>query len=101
MSHLIKTTDEIERIRESGRILAKALRRLRSVAVPGVSLMDLDSLAKRIITENGGTPAFLGYRPEGARTKYPFTLCASVNNVIVHGRPSPYRLKSGDVLKLD
>ncbi len=98
---LIKTREEIERITESGRILSTALRKLKSKAAPGVSLIDLDTLARNFIKDAGAEPAFLGYRPDGARTPYPFTLCTSVNDVIVHGRPSSYQLKSGDILKLD
>jgi|SRR3989338_2279608 len=101
MSSLIKTPEEIEKIRVSGKILGFVLRKLSASAAPGVSLLDLDKLAHDLIIQEGGTPAFLGYRPDGARAKFPHTLCASINETIVHGRPSSYKLKSGDVLKLD
>ena len=101
MSNFVKTPEEISRIRDSAKILSKTLRKLSVAAVPGVSLLELDTLARNIIEEAGGRPAFLGYRPYGAKAKYPFTLCASVNETIVHGLPSPYILKDGDVLKLD
>ena len=101
MPALIKTPEEIERIRASGKILGFVLRKLSAVASPGVSLLDLDKLAHDLIVGKGGAPAFLGYRPDGARAKFPHTLCASINETIVHGRPSSYKLKSGDVLKLD
>jgi methionyl aminopeptidase len=70
-------------------------------AAPGVSLLELDRLAKEFIRESGGQPAFLSYRPYGAKERYPFSICTSINDVIVHGRPSAYLLQSGDVLKLD
>lgn len=101
MSKLIKSLSEIVKIRKSGKILAAALRRLREIAKEGVSLSELDALAKAFIIEHGGRPAFLGYRPYGAKSAYPATLCTSLNDVIVHGRPTQYRLKSGDVIKLD
>jgi len=98
---LIKTKAQIELVRESGKILAAVLRKLKTVASVGVSLNELDKLAHDLILDYGGKPAFLGYRPYGARVPYPKTLCASVNDVIVHGVPSNYELKSGDILKLD
>lgn len=98
---MIKTKEQIELIRESGKILAKVLRKLKSVAEVGVTLNELDKLAHDLIIQMGGKPAFLGYRPYGARVPYPKTLCASVNDVIVHGVPNDYELKSGDILKLD
>lgn len=101
MTRLIKTPDEIERIRHSGKILAGVLRRLKDEAKPGIRLMELERLTRTLLDLAGGTPAFLGYRSEGAREPYPFALCVSLNEVIVHGRPSSYALKSGDVLKLD
>ena len=101
MSRLVKTDAEITQIRKSAKILAETLRRLSAAAATGVNLIKLDRLAKEIIRESGGHPAFLNYRPYGAREGYPFTLCTSINETIVHGRPSAYVLKDGDVLKLD
>src|SRR3990167_8096257 len=101
MTRLIKTTEEIERIRQSGKILAEVLKRLKDEVMPGVQLMELERLTKTLLDLAGGTPTFLGYRSEGAREPYPFALCTSVNEVIVHGRPSSDTLKDGDVLTLD
>lgn len=101
MNHFIKTREEIEKIKISGRILSHILKKIKVVVVPGVSLIDLDTFAKDLIKEKGGKPAFLGYRPGGAKSAYPYAICTSVNEVIVHGRPSPYKLISGDILKID
>ena len=101
MSRLVKTDAEITQIRKSAKILAETLRRLSAAAATGVNLIKLDRLAEEIIRESGGHPAFLNYRTYGAREGYPFTLCTSINETIVHGRPSAYVLKDGDVLKLD
>ncbi|HEY4496799.1 MAG TPA: type I methionyl aminopeptidase [Candidatus Paceibacterota bacterium] len=101
MSNLIKTTDQIERIRVSAKILSKTLKKLRNLVKPGVKLIELDRFAKETILEKGGKPAFLGYRPYGAKEPYPSTLCTSVNDIIVHGRPTNYAVQKGDILKLD
>lgn len=98
---LIKTEKQIEKIRQSGKILGSVLRELKNIAKPGVTLLELDKLAYNLIKAKGGKPAFLGYKPGGAMKKFPYTLCASVNDTIVHGLPSAYKLVSGDILKLD
>ncbi len=67
----------------------------------GVGLKDLDELARKEMAEAGGKPAFLNYRPAGARKPYPASICTSVNEVIVHGLPTNYQLKNGDLLKID
>ena len=97
----IYTLDEIKIIAESGKILAIVFKQLKQEIKIGVSLKYLDSLAQRITRENGAQPAFLGYRPEGARKPYPASICASLNDVVVHGLPNDYQLKEGDVLKID
>lgn len=86
---------------EGGRRLAAVLQRLKSEVRPGVTTMSLDRVARKLIVDGGDTPAFLNYRPEGARRAYPYTLCASVNSVVVHGQPSSYALREGDLIKLD
>lgn len=101
MPSLVKTPEEIEKIRTAGKILGAVLRQLKTASEPGVSLLDLDKLARKLILEQKGVPAFLGYRPDGTKNRFPYSLCTSVNETVVHGKPSSYRLKSGDVLKLD
>jgi len=98
---LIKTPEEIEKIRAAGKILAKTAKIVLAEAKEGVVLRSLDKLAEKLIKESGAKPAFLGYRPFGARAPYPCSICASVNDVVVHGVPSDYALQSGDILKLD
>ncbi len=98
---LIKTSAEIETIARAGKILRHALDLLTPEVKPGVTLAALDRLAKKIIETNGGEPAFLGYLPEGAHKPYPATLCTSVNDVVVHGVPSAYKIKKGDVVSID
>ena len=98
---LVKTEEEIIKLHQSGKILARIMKRLKVAAKIGVSLMELEELAKKLIVEADSTPAFLGYQAEGARFPYPYAICSSLNAVAVHGKPSDYRLQSGDLLKLD
>lgn len=97
----LKNDKDVAMLRQSGVILASVLELLKDAAKPGVKLSHLDELAKTLIKESGGRPAFLGYRPAGAVKAYPASICVSVNEIIVHGLPSDYILKSGDVLKID
>ena len=97
----IYTKEQIEKIHQSGKILSQVLKELRKETKEGVSLNYLDSLAYRLTKESGAKPAFLGYRPDAADHAYPASICASLNKVIVHGIPSGYKLKSGDIVKID
>jgi methionyl aminopeptidase len=96
-----RTPEEIKIMAEGGRRLGAILWRLRDDVRPGITTLALDHAARALIVADGDIPAFLNYRPEGARRAYPFTLCASVNNVVVHGQPSEYVLREGDIVKLD
>jgi len=99
---IIKTTAEIEILRECGRRLATVLYKVRDMVAPGVSTKELDEYAEKLIRDMGDLPAFLGYKPDGALVPFPATLCVSVNDEVVHGIPSPKRvLKKGDIVSLD
>ncbi len=98
---MIKTAEEIKLIRIAGKILANVAKQIKESAQEGVSLQDLDQLAQKLIQEAGAEPAFLGYQPYGADKPFPASICASLNEVVVHGVPTNYKLKSGDLLKLD
>ncbi|MGA2418248.1 MAG: type I methionyl aminopeptidase [Candidatus Staskawiczbacteria bacterium] len=91
----VKTEEEIKIIAEGGKILAAAIRNLEKIAKPGITTGELDKAAEAFILSAGAKPAFKGY--DG----FPFSLCASVNENIVHGYPSDYILRDGDLLKLD
>lgn len=93
---VLKSAREIASMREAGRVVARTLAILRDAARPGVSTLDLDRLAYEAVTKAGAKPAFLGYRG------YPASVCASINDEIVHGIPRRDRvLKEGDILSLD
>ncbi|MBI2013767.1 MAG: type I methionyl aminopeptidase [Candidatus Colwellbacteria bacterium] len=98
---MIKTEKQIEKIEKSGKILSAVLKSLKNAAKEGIDLISLDNMAHKQIKELGAKPAFLGYRPYGAKVPFPASICASVNEVVVHGVPKKYFLKSGDVLKID
>ncbi len=102
MAIIIKTKEEIDIIREGGKHLAVVLNKVRDMVAPGVSTKDLDIYAEKLIREMGDEPAFLNYRPAGARTPFPASLCVSVNDEIVHGIPKKTKiLKEGDIVSID
>ncbi|WP_245887905.1 type I methionyl aminopeptidase [Geodermatophilus tzadiensis] len=96
-----RTADELDAMRDAGRVVAQTLQVVRAAAVPGVKLRELDDLAQTAIREAGATSSFLGYKPAWAPTAYNGALCLSPNEVVVHGRPSGQRLKEGDLLSVD
>ncbi len=102
MPIIIKTKEEIEILREGGKRLATVLYKVRDMVKPGISTKELDIYAEKLIREGGDVPAFLNYRPAGASTPFPASLCVSVNDEVVHGIPSAKKiLKEGDIVSLD
>ncbi|MBU0612989.1 type I methionyl aminopeptidase [Patescibacteria group bacterium] len=100
---IIKTPKEISLMKEGGKILADILDKVSDTVTSGISTLELDRLAKKLIREAGGDPAFLNYTVEGEEDNpYPGTLCTSVNSEVVHGVPSKNMiLKEGDIIGLD
>jgi methionyl aminopeptidase len=96
----LKNKKDLQMLRESGKILASILEILREAAREGVKLTYLDNLARKLVEEAGAKPAFLNYAEKG-RKPFPAAICASVNDVIVHGVPTDYAIKKGDILKID
>jgi methionyl aminopeptidase len=97
----LKTKEEIEVMAQGGKRLGEVLRALEEATRAGVTTKQLDRLAYQLIHKSGAKPGFLHYRPAGAKKEYPYTLCASLNEIVVHGQPSDYVLREGDLLKLD
>jgi methionyl aminopeptidase len=90
-----KSAGEIERMRAANALVAEVLAELAAMVRPGVTTQDLDTVAERLVREGGAEPAFKGYRG------YPATLCASVNEQVVHGIPAARQLVEGDIVSLD
>ncbi len=103
MTAKIKSHAEIRTLREGGRRHAQILLELRDLIRPGISTNELNEYAMRRVKELGDAPAFLNYKPEGAKRPYPAALCVSVNDEIVHGIPNEKLkiLKEGDVVSVD
>jgi methionyl aminopeptidase len=98
-------TNEKERVGviESGRRLGVVLEEVAKIVAPGVTTLELDTLAEKLIRDGGDLPAFKGYTPDRATRPYPATLCISINDEVVHGIPNeaPKVLKEGDIVSLD
>lgn len=91
----LKTDEEIGLLRESNMLVSKTLAEVALLIKPGVTTLYLDKVAETFIRDNGAEPAFKGYGG------FPGTLCTSVNDVVVHGFPSDYILKEGDIISVD
>ncbi len=103
MSIRLKTAEEIEILHEGGRRHSEILLTLSKLALPGTSTLILEEETLRMIKANGDKPAFLGYKPMGAKRVFPAALCVSINDEIVHGIPNeePQILSDGDIVSLD
>lgn len=97
----IYNDEEIKILREGGKHLSKILKELTKKVKSGISTKELDWLAENLIRKIGGRPSFKNYKPDFMARPYPATICASLNDVIVHGVPNSQPLNEGDVLSLD
>ncbi len=98
----LKTPEELKLMRIAGRVTAEVLDIMRDAVRPGISTGELDRLAEEHIRRNNGIPAFKNYRPMSSMTPFPGTICASVNEEVVHGIPSFGRiLQEGDIISVD
>jgi len=97
---IIKTDQEIEIMRQAGRLLSKVISEVASAVCPGISTLSLDDLAEKLIINLGAKPGFKDYGQ--GKNRYPATLCTSVNEEVVHGIPNRNKiLKEGDIIGLD
>lgn len=92
---IVKSLQEIELMRQAGRIVAGTLQELAGAVRPGITTIKLDALARQYIQKSGARPAFLGYHG------FPATICTSLNEEVVHGIPGLRRLKAGDIISID
>jgi methionyl aminopeptidase len=98
---ILKSREELARMRDAGRIVALVHEALKEKIAPGVTTLQLNDLAERVIRQQGATPSFLGY-PYTGNNDFPASICASINQEIVHGIPSGGRvLQEGDIISVD
>lgn len=90
-----KSKRELEKMRAAGQLVGQVRNRLREMVEPGITTLELDRFAEKMIRDAGALPTFKGYNG------FPFSICASVNEQIVHGFPSNYKLKEGDIFSID
>jgi methionyl aminopeptidase len=90
-----RTADEIRTMRRAGRVVAEMHQRIRDALRPGVTLLDLDGIGRDVLARRGARSNFLGYHG------YPAVICASVNDVVVHGIPDRRALVEGDIISID
>lgn len=102
MAVTIKTAEDIEKLREGGKRLAKVVQAVIERVKPGAKTAELDTFARGMIKQMGDKPSFLGYKPHGVPIEYPATLCISVNDEVVHGIPDDgIVLEEGDIVTID
>jgi methionyl aminopeptidase len=97
----LKSAREIGLMRESGKIVAEALRKCRELAKPGTRTIDIDKAVESLYAHYGATPLFKGYAGQNPKVPFPACTCISVNEQVVHGIPGNRELRDGDILKLD
>ncbi len=90
-----KSAEDIEHIRESSLLVSRALAEIAKIIRPGLKTIELDKLAETFIRDNGGVPAFLNYNG------FPYSLCISLNDQVVHGFPGEYEIAEGDIVSVD
>jgi methionyl aminopeptidase len=97
----LKTPAELDIMRRAGKVVAAALAATKAAAAPGVSLRELDAIAVQVMADHGAKSSFLNYHPHFAPTPFPGVICASVNDMVVHGIPGDYQLRAGDLVSID
>ncbi len=97
----IKSKSEIERMKDSGKIVAEVLQKIEENILPGITTKELDRIASDYIIKSGAFPSFLGVPNYYGGIKFPGAICASVNGEIIHGIPDGRHLKEGDIISVD
>lgn len=97
---IAKSKKDLDRMREVGELVAEVRETLRAMVAPGISTLELNETAEKMMQGFGATPTFVGYQPSGM-TPFPFAICASVNEQVVHGFSRKTPLKEGDIISID
>ena len=90
-----KTSDQLKKMREAGRVVAEMHEKVREALRPGITTLELDRVARDVLDRRGAKSNFLNYHG------FPAVICTSPNDMIVHGIPGSYRLKEGDIIGID
>lgn len=97
----IKSARELDLMRAAGRVVAEVIERLKEILEPGVTTGRLDKEARKVISDRGAEPSFLGYAPTPGGIPFPGVICTSLNEEIVHGIPGDRVIQDGDLVKVD
>jgi methionyl aminopeptidase len=97
---IAKSQKELDKMRAVGELIASVRETLRTMVAPGVTTLELNAAAEKMMREAGAIPTFIGYKPHGM-VPFPFAICASANDQIVHGFSTDTPLKEGDIISLD
>src|SRR4051794_29448786 len=97
----LRTPGELDAMRAAGAVVADMLAAVRAAAAPGVRLTELDEVARDVLGRAGASSPFLGYAPLPTTPPFPGVVCLSVNDVALHGIPTPQELQDGDLLSVD
>ncbi|WP_029431531.1 type I methionyl aminopeptidase [Blastococcus sp. URHD0036] len=97
----LRTPGEIDAMRAAGAVVADVHAAVQALAAPGVRLTQLDAVARDVLADAGATSPFLGYAPAATTPPFPGVVCLSVNDVALHGIPTPEELEDGDLLSVD
>ena len=97
---IAKSRKDLDRMREVGELIAEVREALRSMIKPGITTLELNAVAEKMMRDAVAIPTFIGYKPHGM-VPFPYAICASVNDQIVHGFSSDIPLKEGDIISID
>lgn len=97
---IAKSQKDLEKMRTVGELIATVRETLRSMIAPGITTLDMNAAAEKMMRDAGAIPTFIGYKPHGM-VPFPFAICASVNEAVVHGFSNDIPLKEGDIISLD
>lgn len=97
---IAKSQKDLDKMREVGELIAEVRETLRKMVEPGITTLELNAVAEKMMRDAGAIPTFIGYKPHGM-VPFPYAICASVNEAIVHGFSNDVPLKEGDIVSLD
>lgn len=97
---IAKSRKDLDRMREVGELIAEVREAVRAMIAPGITTLELNAAARKMMEDAGAKPAFLGYKPSGM-TPFPFVICASLNEQVVHGFSNDTPLQDGDIISVD